>query len=93
MTLVIKSEKTFLRRIKLMIDSNNQESGKYNITDNEEMNNNYWINRLLAWWSGFSLRTKLLAIATLVVSLLMTGITFFALNLSLIHISEPTRPY
>ena len=28
----------------------------------------------------FSLRTKLLAIATLVVSLLMTGITFFALN-------------
>ena len=31
-------------------------------------------------WSGFSLRTKLLAIATLVVSLLMTGITFFALN-------------
>jgi len=41
--------------------------------------NNYWINRVFAWWSGFSLRTKLLAIATLVVSLLMTGITFFAL--------------
>ncbi|ABM72709.1 two-component sensor histidine kinase [Prochlorococcus marinus str. MIT 9515] len=37
-------------------------------------------NRVLTWWSGFSLRTKLLAIATLVVSLLMTGITFFALN-------------
>ena len=63
-----------------MMDSNNQESRKYNITDNEDMNINYWINGLLAWWSGFSLRTKLLAIATLVVSLLMTGITFFALN-------------
>ena len=63
-----------------MVDSNNREGGKYNITDNEDVNNNYWINRLLAWWSGFSLRTKLLAIATLVVSLLMTGITFFALN-------------
>jgi len=63
-----------------MVDTNNRESRKYNITDNEDMNNNYWINGLLTWWSGFSLRTKLLAIATLVVSLLMTGITFFALN-------------
>jgi len=63
-----------------MVDTNNRESRKYNITDNEDMNTNYWINGLLAWWSGFSLRTKLLAIATLVVSLLMTGITFFALN-------------
>ena len=73
-----------------MVDTNNQENRKYNITDNEDLNNNYWINGILAWWSGFSLRTKLLAIATLVVSLLMTGITFFALNsiqrLSLIHI-------
>jgi len=63
-----------------MVDTNNREIGKYNITDNEDLNNNYWINGLLSWWSGFSLRTKLLAIATLVVSLLMTGITFFALN-------------
>jgi len=63
-----------------MVDTNNRESRKYNINDNEDMNTNYWINGLLAWWSGFSLRTKLLAIATLVVSLLMTGITFFALN-------------
>ena len=61
-----------------MVDTNNRESRKYNITDNEDMNTNYWINGLHAWWSGFSLRTKLLAIATLVVSLLMTGITFFA---------------
>ena len=59
-----------------MVDTNNREIRKYNVTDNEDLNTNYWINRLLAWWSGFSLRTKLLAIATLVVSLLMTGITF-----------------
>ena len=62
-----------------MVDTNNQENSKYNIADNEVMNNNYWINGLnglVAWWSGFSLRTKLLAIATLVVSILMTGITF-----------------
>ena len=32
------------------------------------------------WWAEFSLQTKLLAIATLVVSLMMTSITFFALN-------------
>ncbi len=32
------------------------------------------------WWDEFSLRAKLLAIATLVVSFLMTGITFFALS-------------
>ena len=63
-----------------MVDTNNRESRDYNFADNEDINNNYWINRFLAWWSGFSLRTKLLAIATLVVSLLMTGITFFALN-------------
>ena len=69
-----------------MVDTNNRENRNYNIDNNEGINNNYWINRLIAWWSGFSLRTKLLAIATLVVSLLMTGITFFALNLSLIHI-------
>ena len=63
-----------------MVDTNNLESKKYKNTDDEGFNSNYWINGLLAWWSGFSLRTKLLAIATLVVSHLMTGITFFALN-------------
>ena len=60
-----------------MLDSNGNDDKEYIISDND---NNYWINRVLTWWSGFSLRTKLLAIATLVVSLLMTGITFFALN-------------
>ena len=39
-----------------------------------------WQERLARWWAEFSLQTKLLAVATLVVSLLMTGITFFALN-------------
>ncbi|MCP9775171.1 ATP-binding protein [Cyanobium sp. WAJ14-Wanaka] len=39
-----------------------------------------WQARLGQWWAEFSLQTKLLVVATLVVSLLMTGITFFALN-------------
>ncbi|MEB3265850.1 MAG: ATP-binding protein [Cyanobacteriota bacterium] len=39
-----------------------------------------WLERLSRWWAEFSLQTKLLAVGTLVVSLLMTGITFFALN-------------
>ena len=39
-----------------------------------------WRERIGAWWAEFSLQTKLLAVATLVVSLMMTGITFFALN-------------
>ena len=64
-----------------MIDSNETKNIKLpSSNQNDDLNNNYWFNRLLTWWSGFSLRTKLLAIATLVVSLLMTGITFFALN-------------
>ncbi|MDM7936513.1 MAG: ATP-binding protein [Cyanobium sp. CZS 48M] len=39
-----------------------------------------WWGQLRLWWAEFSLQTKLLAVATLVVSLMMTGITFFALN-------------
>ncbi|MBL6880195.1 MAG: HAMP domain-containing protein [Synechococcus sp. BS30m-G31] len=35
--------------------------------------------RIAAWWAEFTLQTKLLAMATLVVSLMMTGITFVAL--------------
>ena len=65
-----------------MIESN--KPNKIKLTPSNQMINDnspdYWSNRVLTWWSGFSLRTKLLAIATLVVSLLMTGITFFALN-------------
>ena len=33
-----------------------------------------WRQALNRWWQEFSLQTKLLAVATLVVSLLMTGI-------------------
>ena len=39
-----------------------------------------WWQRFRLWWSEFSLQTKLLAVATLVVSLMMTGITFFAFH-------------
>ena len=39
-----------------------------------------WWEGLRRWWAEFSLQTKLLAVATLVVSLMMTGLTFFALN-------------
>ncbi len=39
-----------------------------------------WLKNVRIWWAEFSLQTKLLAITTLLVSLLMTGITFFVLN-------------
>ncbi len=39
-----------------------------------------WWKKIKLWWEEFSLQTKLLAITTLVVSLMMTGITFFVLN-------------
>ena len=64
-----------------MIDTNDNKNREYTSPNkNENINPDFQSSRILAWWSGFSLRTKLLAIATLVVSLLMTGITFFALN-------------
>ncbi|MGI0492895.1 two-component system sensor histidine kinase NblS [Alkalinema pantanalense CENA528] len=37
-------------------------------------------NVLLRWWSDFTLQTKLMAVATLVVSLIMSGLTFWAVN-------------
>ncbi|MBD2327030.1 two-component system sensor histidine kinase NblS [Alkalinema sp. FACHB-956] len=37
-------------------------------------------NVLLRWWSDFTLQTKLMAVATLVVSLVMSGLTFWAVN-------------
>ena len=40
----------------------------------------HWSQRLSRWWAEFSLQTKLLAAATLVVSLVMAAICFFALN-------------
>ena len=41
---------------------------------------NYWWEQLKNWWGEFSLRSKLLALATLAVSFIMTIITFFALS-------------
>lgn len=39
------------------------------------------IRKLIAgWWSEFTLQTKLMAVATLVVSLVMSGLTFWAVN-------------
>ncbi len=38
------------------------------------------LKTILLWWAGFNLRSKLLAIGTLVVSFIMTLITFFALS-------------
>jgi len=37
-------------------------------------------NEIANWWSEFTLQTKLLAVATLVVSLVMSGLTFWAVN-------------
>tara|TARA_Y100001968_G_scaffold326861_1_gene370749 strand:+ start:910 stop:2970 length:2061 start_codon:yes stop_codon:yes gene_type:complete len=39
-----------------------------------------WLVAIKLWWDGFNLRSKLLALATLGVSFIMTLITFFALN-------------
>jgi two-component system, OmpR family, sensor histidine kinase NblS len=35
---------------------------------------------IASWWSEFTLQTKLMAVATLVVSLVMSGLTFWAVN-------------
>ncbi|MEH1931824.1 two-component system sensor histidine kinase NblS [Nostoc sp.] len=37
-------------------------------------------NAIASWWSEFTLQTKLLAVATMVVSLVMSGLTFWAVN-------------
>ena len=51
-----------------------------NNNNKQPPNQTNWWHRISLWWGAFSLRTKLLAITTLVVSLMMTGITFFTLN-------------
>jgi len=38
------------------------------------------LDKIYLWWTGFNLRSKLLAIGTLVVSFIMTLITFFSLS-------------
>jgi hypothetical protein len=37
-------------------------------------------NAIAGWWAEFTLQTKLMAAATLVVSLVMSGLTFWAVN-------------
>jgi two-component system sensor histidine kinase NblS len=39
-----------------------------------------WQAIISRWWSEFTLQTKLMAVATLVVSLLMSGLTFWGVN-------------
>ncbi len=48
--------------------------------DTPDTSKGNWLERLSSWWAEFSLQTKLLAIATLGVSIMMTSITFFVLN-------------
>ena len=57
-------------------NSNQEELTNKNSSSNESG----WLQALRIWWAGFNLRSKLLAIATLGVSFVMTLITFFALN-------------
>tara|TARA_Y100001968_G_scaffold333192_1_gene394644 strand:- start:1829 stop:3907 length:2079 start_codon:yes stop_codon:yes gene_type:complete len=60
------------------IKSNSNKTRSTNETNYK--NQAGWWRVLKLWWAGFNLRSKLLAIATLGVSFIMTFITFFALN-------------
>ena len=60
--------------------ASNEGLASWAIVESEPGGERGWLERIRAWWAEFSLQTKLLAVATLVVSLMMTGITFFALN-------------
>ena len=63
---------------------NSTNSEKDNILP-PSMEDDSWVDlsildKIFLWWSGFNLRSKLLAFGTLVVSFIMTLITFFALS-------------
>ena len=58
---------------------NTSTSPRSNNSLNKEGLPRWWI-AITLWWAGFNLRSKLLALATLGVSFIMTLITFFALN-------------
>ena len=60
--------------------ASNDGRASWAVIDSKPSDDQNWRERISAWWAEFSLQTKLLAVATLVVSLMMTGITFFALN-------------
>ncbi len=63
---------------------NNSNSKKNNIllpqVDDDLSEDLNILDKIYFWWSRFNLRSKLLAIGTLVVSFIMTLITFFALS-------------
>ena len=58
-------------------DISNSEKPSY--SNSTQTESPWWLSISL-WWSGFNLRSKLLALATLGVSFIMTLITFFALS-------------
>ena len=35
-----------------MDNTKNTNNKEYDVSDNEAISNNYWINRLISWWSG-----------------------------------------
>jgi len=68
-------------KISSMNDSNeNKKTILLPVKEDDLLNNLSVLDKIYAWWSRFNLRSKLLAIGTLVVSFIMTLITFFALS-------------
>ncbi len=64
-----------------MNNSNSNKNIILTTRGEEELSSNHGIlEKIFLWWSRFNLRSKLLAIGTLVVSFIMTLITFFALS-------------
>ncbi len=60
-----------------MDNSDSHLNNTFSSKDKEDLS---ILDKIFLWWSGFNLRSKLLAIGTLVVSFIMTLITFFALS-------------
>ena len=64
-----------------MNNSNTNKNNKYSsISEDDLFDDLGLVDKVNLWWSRFNLRSKLLAIGTLVVSFIMTLITFFALS-------------
>ena len=64
-----------------MNDSNLKSNNIFQSPSKDDLKGDLTIlDKIVLWWSRFNLRSKLLAIGTLVVSFIMTLITFFALS-------------
>ena len=64
-----------------MNNSNLKSNNIFQSPGKDDLKGNLTIlEKIVLWWSRFNLRSKLLAIGTLVVSFIMTLITFFALS-------------